>query len=86
MSQTYCLDPVIREVSSDEKQLAASQKVIVIDIESGKVVDNTAWRRWKGGLKFYAVTADGVTSAECRLSVFPLKEFTNDLTVTLTGA
>jgi hypothetical protein len=86
MSQTYCLDPVIREVSSDEKQLAASQKVIVIDIESSKIVDNTAWRRWKGGLKYYAVTADGVTSAECRLAVFALTEFPNDLTVTLTGA
>src|SRR6267142_2347296 len=86
MSQTYCLDPVIREFSPDTKRPLRSGKKVVIDIDTSQVVEDRLFRRLRGGLKYYVVSADVNSVAECKLPVFHLKDFNQDLSVALSGA
>src|SRR5438552_13891445 len=86
MSQTYCLDPVMREFSPDTKRPLRLGKKVVLDIDTGQVVEDGLLRRWRGRLKYYVVSAEVNSVAECKLPVFHLTDFNQDLTVAFSGA
>lgn len=75
MAQTYPLDVVIRKVTSDTKAASPAEKVVIINPKTGKSLERRPlWRL--NNLRYFLVsnTSDGGNVAECKISVFHLKE------------
>src|ERR1044072_7148820 len=54
-------------------------------MKTGEVVSDAWWRRLRGGVKYYIISTDSRSVAECKLSVFYLKDFDEEFTIAVSG-